>query len=95
MPRLPGPADKVAEAKKKPYKPKVSLTAPKKEVVGKPATSKVVKVKAGDTLASIAKKQGVTVAAIHKANPKFKSVARYQGGSKIFRGTTVNINKGT
>jgi TP901 family phage tail tape measure protein len=54
-------------------------------------TSKTVKATSGQSLASIAKANGTTVAKILAANPKFTSDAKYNGGKTIFSGTTVKI----
>lgn len=101
MPNLPGPAERAAEAKKKTSKPKVSLTAPKARGTRADGTKKgtfaaprVVTVRKGDTLSSIAKANNTTVAAVKKMNPKFTNDAKYQGGNRIFTGTTVRVRKG-
>lgn len=52
-------------------------------------------VKSGDTLSSIAKAQGETLAKLLADNPKFTNVAKYQGGNMIWAGTTVNIKTTT
>lgn len=54
-------------------------------------TSKTVKATSGQSLSSIAKANGTTVAKILAANPKFTSDAKYNGGKTIFSGTTVKI----
>ena len=46
-----------------------------------------VTVKSGQTLSSIAKANGTTVAAIKKANPVLTTNPKYNGGNTIFAGT--------
>lgn len=48
-------------------------------------------VKSGDSLARIARANGTTVASILKINPALRSNPKYQGGSRIFRGTRVRL----
>lgn len=52
---------------------------------------KKVTVKSGQTLSSIAKANGTTVAAIKKANPKLTTDPKYNGGNTIFSGTKLTI----
>jgi len=50
-----------------------------------------VTVKSGQTLSSIAKANGTTVAAIKKANPVLTTNPKYNGGNTIFAGTKLTI----
>jgi LysM domain len=50
-----------------------------------------VTVKSGQTLSSIAKANGTTVAAIKKANPVLTTNPKYNGGNTIFAGTKLVI----
>jgi LysM repeat protein len=50
-----------------------------------------VTVKSGQTLSSIAKANGTTVAAIKKANPALTTNPKYNGGNTIFAGTKLTI----
>jgi hypothetical protein len=50
-----------------------------------------VTVKSGDTLSSIAKANGTTVAKIIAANPMLTSNPKYNGGSTIFSGTVITL----
>lgn len=52
---------------------------------------KKVTVKSGQTLSSIAKANGTTVAAIKKANPVLTTNPKYNGGNTIFSGTKLTI----
>ena len=48
-------------------------------------------VKSGQTLSSIAKAKGTTVAALKKANPVLATNPKYKGGSVLFNGTKLNL----
>ena len=50
-----------------------------------------VTVKSGDTLSSIAKANGTTVAKIIAANPMLTNNPKYNGGSTIFSGTVLTL----
>lgn len=50
-----------------------------------------VTVRSGQTLSSIAKANGTTVAAIKKANPVLTTNPKYNGGNTIFAGTKLTI----
>lgn len=50
-----------------------------------------VTVKSGQTLSSIAKANGTTVAALKAANPKLTTDPKYKGGAVIFSGTKLNL----
>jgi LysM repeat protein len=50
-----------------------------------------VTVRSGQTLSSIAKANGTTVAAIKKANPVLTTNPKYNGGNRIFAGTKLVI----
>lgn len=50
-----------------------------------------VTVKSGQTLSSIAKANGTTVAALKKANPVLATNPKYNGGKTIFAGTKLNL----
>lgn len=50
-----------------------------------------VTVRSGQTLSSIAKANGTTVAAIKKANPALTTNPKYNGGNTIFAGTKLTI----
>jgi LysM repeat protein len=50
-----------------------------------------VTVKSGDTLSSIAKANGTTVAKIIAANPMLTNNPKYNGGSTIFSGTVITL----
>jgi LysM repeat protein len=52
---------------------------------------KKVTVRSGQTLSSIAKANGTTVAAIKKANPVLTTNPKYNGGNTIFSGTKLTI----
>lgn len=54
-------------------------------------TSAVYTVKRGDTLSSIAKRNGTSLSALLKANPSLRSNPKYQGGNRIFSGTKVRL----
>ena len=56
--------------------------------IKKPAPYKVQR---GDTLASIAQRNKMSLSQLLKLNPKFKQQAKYQGGRTIFSGTKVNL----
>lgn len=57
----------------------------------KKASAKVYTVKSGDNLTKIAKANGTTVAALKKMNPRLTSIAKYQGGNRIFSGTRIRL----
>jgi len=50
-----------------------------------------VTVRSGQTLSSIAKANGTTVAAIIKANPRLTTDPKYNGGSTLFSGTVLTL----
>ena len=52
---------------------------------------KKVTVKSGQTLSSIAKANGTTVAALKKANPALTTNPKYNGGNTLFAGTKITI----
>jgi LysM repeat protein len=54
-------------------------------------STKTVVVKPGDTLSKIAKKNGISLDELIEANPKFTENPKYDGGNKIWSGTTVKI----
>lgn len=54
-----------------------------------------VTVKSGDTLSSIAKANGTTVAKIIAANPILTTNPKYNNGSTIFSGTVLNLPSAT
>ena len=58
---------------------------------GSSGSAKIVVVKPGDTLSKIAKKNGVSLDELLEANPKFTENSKYDGGNKIWSGTTVKI----
>lgn len=66
-----------------------------KPAAGKPKAAAPAKptpytVQKGDTLTSIAKKQGTTVDAIRQSNPKLMNDPKYKKGNMIWSGTTIN-----
>lgn len=63
--------------------------APKPKAAA-PAKPSPYTVQKGDTLTSIAKKQGTTVDAIRQANPKLMNDPKYKKGNMIWSGTTIN-----
>lgn len=67
-------------------KPKAP-TAPGKAVPNRATPYTVQK---GDTLTSIAAKQGTTVAALRQSNPKLMSDPKYNKGNMIWSGTKIN-----
>lgn len=52
---------------------------------------KKVTVRSGQTLSSIAKANGTTVAALKKANPALATNPKYKGGNVLFAGTRLTI----
>jgi len=50
-----------------------------------------VTVRSGQTLSSIAKANGTTVAAIIKANPRLTTDPKYNGGNTLFSGTVLTL----
>ena len=50
-------------------------------------------VKSGDSLSTIAKRAGVSLSKLLSANPKLANESKYMGGSRIFRGTEINVPK--
>lgn len=59
--------------------------------LAKPKPSGGYVVRRGDTLSSIAKRNGTSVNALLKLNPKFKTNSKYRGGNTIFSGTKVRL----
>jgi LysM repeat protein len=57
------------------------------------STSSAYTVKRGDTLSAIAKTSGVKLSELLAANTKFKTDAKYKGGSMIWAGTKVKLPK--
>jgi LysM repeat protein len=57
------------------------------------STSTAYTVKRGDTLSGIAKTSGVKLSELLAANTKFKTDAKYKGGSMIWAGTKVKLPK--
>ena len=57
------------------------------------STSSAYTVKRGDTLSAIAKTSGVKLSELLAANTKFKTDAKYNGGSMIWAGTKVKLPK--
>ena len=57
-------------------------------------TGEVYKVKPGDTLSEIASDNGISLKELLEANPKFTTNPKYDGGDKIWSGTTVVIPGG-
>ncbi|WP_367575279.1 LysM domain-containing protein [Streptomyces griseoaurantiacus] len=88
-PGLPKPPDET------PASPKPKPTDPKPKPPTKPIESnhppakKYVTIKKGDTLSSIAKKAGISMATLKKLNPVFWTNKKYKNGNLIWAGGKV------